>query len=366
MEALYAFEIPYLINLLLRFVILIFAIALIGLFAGLGIHKRRQLFRKEQDERLSSRYAQQLSALDAGHIAKIDSMGSMRDLVCLGRVCRDRSTTRTGANGFELDAPFYSAQLRMLKRAVVARNWGIRHQAIDTIANLQLYSLFDFLLAHSAVEKNHWVAGHCFYVCASLVRTGAQFDALAAQLDNDDRLSTNLVEGLSRVAIQRFRENQPSSTVDVHLTSCLTTSSHSRLFKIGLINAIGKEQLGSLKETLIGIAHVGAETPEDAGITLAVMRAIAQFGQYDELIRNHLDAAQPTTQVVALRSSIHCDDDSLHLVAQQLHSLHFDVRYAAAMTLAALGKRGKHFLQIAVVSTDRFAKNIAAFALAVE
>lgn len=70
-------------------------------------------------------------------------------------------------------------------------------------------------------------------------------------------------------------------------------------------------------------------------------------------------------QVVALRSSLYCDDASLALVAQQLHSLHFDVRYAAATTLAKMGARGQPLLKNAQTGTDRYAKNIAAFALAI-
>ena len=377
MDFLLTVELPYLINALLRLVILVFFIALLGLFVGLGIQKRRLALRAAKDIERIKNYSQQLMAIEAGTLWKIDSVKSMRDLICLGRAYRECRQVQPQGHSFQFDESRYPLKIMMLKEAISANSsgskWGTRYQTIDTIANLKLHSLFGFLLQHSLVEKNSSVTSHCLHVCALLLRTGEEFDALSHRLDHDDQLSTNLVEGLSRVAIQQLKKNQPEAIVQQHLSVCLTAAAYGRLFKIGLINAIGKEQLASLKEVLIELArestagiNIAANSPPDDGaITLAVMRAIANFGQYDPLIRSQLESEQPTIQVVALRSSIHCDDESMKLVAQQLHSLHFDVRYAAAMTLEKMGARGRYALRIARMSTDRYAKNIATFALAV-
>lgn len=381
MDFLLTAELPYLINASLRLVILIFFIALLGLFVGLGIQKRRLALRATKDIERIKHYSQQLMAIEAGTLWKVDSLRSMRDLICLGRAFRECRQAHPEGRSFQLDESRYPLKIIMLKQAISTNGsgskWGTRYQAIDTIANLKLHSLFGFLLQHSLVEKNSNVTSHCLHVCALLLRTGEEFDALSQRLDHDDQLSTNLVEGLSRIAIQQLKKNQCEAVVHQHLSGCLMAAAYGRLFKIGLINAIGKEQLASLKEVLIelarestaganGAANTAANTaPDDGAITLAVMRAIANFGQYDPLIRSQLESEQPTIQVVALRSSIHCDDESMKLVAQQLHSLHFDVRYAAAMTLEKMGARGRYALRIARMSTDRYAKNIAAFALAV-
>ena len=397
MEFLHTSDIPYLVNALLRLVILIFFVALLALFAGLGIQKRRLALRAEEDHERINDYAQQLSAIDAGTRWQIDPLESMRDLICLGRAYRQHCEMRPDGVAFRLDTSRYAKQVDLLKQGLSARNWGRRYQAIDTIANLRLHSLFDFLLQHSLTEKNNSVASHCLHVCALLLRSGEEFEALANRLDHDDQLSTNLVEGLSRSAIQQLKKNQPDATVQAHLTTCLRSASYGMLFKIGLINAIGKEQLLSLKDVLVALATEGSsdvdaktavvhnaahtkaqneahnkthneahnEAHIDDAVTLAVMRAIANCGQYDAVIRRQLNSDQPTMQVVALRSSLHCDDESLTLVAQQLHSLHFDVRYAAAMTLEKMGARGQHLLKTARMGTDRYAKNIASFALAI-
>ncbi len=380
MEFFHTIDLPYLINGALRLIILIFFIALLGLFVSLGVQKRKLAIRAKEDAERTQLFARKLAAVEAGELWRIDSLQSMRDLVCLGRACSAhfaKGETRADGVAFSLDTPYYAPQIVLLKRGMEAKNWGARYQAIDTIANLRLHTLFYFLLQHSLVEKNSSVTTHCLYVCALLLRDAEEFNALSNRLNQDDQLSTNLVEGLTRIAIQQLQKHQNARTVAACLTASLNSASHGQLFKIGLINAIGKEEIIALKDVLIALVsgHGGdtdkvantdpALTLDDNAITLAVMRAIVSFKQYDAVIREQLTSDQPTMQIVALRSSLYCDDASLTEVAEQLHSLHFDVRYAAATTLAKMGERGQFLLKKAQLGTDRYASNIATFALAI-
>ena len=371
-------DLPFLITDLLRLIILTFFIALLGLFAGLGIQKNRLASRAKKEAEQVRCYTHQLSAVEAGAVPQFDPLRSMRDLVCLGRAYRATDELHPSSVRFRIDSPDYAQQISILKQGMKSSNWGVRYQSIDTIANLRLHTLFDFLLQHSTEEKNNNVAGHCLHVCALLLRSPAEFDALVKRLDHDDQLSTNLVEGLVRIAIQKLQENQNTSMVENCLTACLLAPGRNCLFRVGLINAIGKQQMLGLKEVLINLArhspteHIAdsahadpATLSHENAIALAVMRAIACFNQYDGMIGRQLESDEPTMQVVALCASLHCDDGALALIAHQLRSLHFDVRYAAAQTLAKMGTRGRIFLKIAQMGNDRYARNIAAFALAI-
>lgn len=379
MEFFQMVDLPFLINGLLRLIILIFFIALLSLFAGLGIQKNRLARRAKKEAEQVQRYVHQLSAIEAGGLQQVEPLPrSMRDLVCLGHAYRTSGEMRPNRIGFRIDTPHYAQQISLLKQSLKSRKWGVRYQSIDTIANLRLHTLFEFLLLHSVTEINNNVTSHCLHVCALLLRSTAKFNALATRLDHDNQLSTNLIEGLARIAIQKLQEHQTVGAVEDCVTSCLVAQGRSLLFRVGLINAIGKQQMLGLKEVLITLAHdsqtddiadtahaYATAVPRESAMTLAVMRAIASFNQYDDVIRRQLESALPTMQVVALRSSLHCDDASLPLIAQQLHSLHFDVRHAAAQTLAKMGTRGRVFLEKTQMGTDRYAKNIAEFALAV-
>lgn len=294
-------------------IILIFFIALVSLFAGLGIQKHKLATRVKNDAERTQHYAHQLLAIESGKLWRIDSLESMRDLVCLGRAFRAYRANgaqtvggemRSDGSDFRLDTPHYAQQIDLLKQGVEAKNWGARYQSIDTIANLRLHTLFGFLLQHSLSEKNTNVTSHCLHVCALLLRSAEEFDALANRLNHDNQLSTNLIEGLTRIAIQQLQEHQNARAVQRCLTACLTSTNYDQLFKIGLINAIGKEQIVALKEVLIALANDSeierdtnldskldsstdtySVTRPDSAITLAVMRAIASFGRYDALIR---------------------------------------------------------------------------------
>ncbi|MHB8346704.1 MAG: HEAT repeat domain-containing protein [Acidiferrobacterales bacterium] len=353
---------PYLVVWLLRAIIVVFAVSLSALFLGLGLHKRHVLLVARRKEERTLFYAGELVSLCAGSISSITEPRDFRETLCLadafGSFFFHDATEVSDAQAAIAATP----AVQILKHALSSKDWGVRCRALGAFADLRDPSHFGYLIDFAERENVVRVFGSCLSACALLIHESGQFDTFSLLLNKRLVLSASYDEGVLRTAIRSLLERSDPPAVYRILREYLFSEALSVQYKTALINAIGKEKFTRMTDAILDYAR----TSEERTIRISAMRALYNMGVCDDLISRGFKSADPVIQIVAIRASLYCGAAVEPQVAGFLASPHFDVRFAAAMTLVRFPSGGTELLQRARTCADPFARDMAEFALTMD
>jgi len=350
---------------LLRVTVLASVGMLLASFAILGLHKRRMIHLVHERVRLLEQSIAGLADVADGasdalfpvtRFEQAAALAKAVDLWGATDVQQDQRVRRAvAATGIE----------QLLRHTLEYSKWSMRYRCVSAIHDLGWEPLFDTLLEHAGREPNLRVHGHCLYACASVLRTPEQFlrlyEATEATEVSHPSLSEGFTESIFRTAIRKLVDAGVGQALNDTLDRCLQRLDSPCLE--ALVVSIGKTELGAMAASV----NVCARASRQATIVIAAMRALHAMGQCDRLIIEELDADEKAVQITAIRCATHCGGQIADKLAELMGSHEFDVRYAAAMSLRALGQEGRRILDdVAASDVDAYAREMAAFALAME
>ncbi len=351
---------PYIVVWILRATIMIFGASLAALFLGLGLHKRHVLRAVRDKEERILFYAGELVALCAGSTTAIVNPRNFRDALCLAGAFRAFSFHDESEVAMAHMAIAVTSTMVQLRRALLSKDWGVRTRALTAFGELRDSGQFEYLRRFAEQESVVRVFGSCLAACAALIQESDQFRRFSMLLNSRPALSASYDEGVLRTAIRSLLGSSDAAVARDIMHDCLFSDDFRAQYKAALISAAGKEHFARLAGSIVAYAHVSS----DRIIHISAMRALFHFGMCDDLISRSLDSDDPVVQVVAIRSSMRCNGAVETQLAGFLGSPHFDVRYAAAMTLAQLPS-GERQLRQVQAGSDGFARDMAQFALSV-
>ncbi|MHB8258603.1 MAG: HEAT repeat domain-containing protein [Acidiferrobacterales bacterium] len=352
---------PYIVVLLLRGIIFVFAASLAALFLGLGLHKRHVVNVARSREEKILFYAGELVSLCAGTTASVTAPRNLREALSLASAFASFSFHDDAEISRAQSAIAASPEIQILKNALSSEDWGVRCRALGAFSDLRDPAYFEYLCNFAEHEEVVRVFGSCLSACAILIREPGQFREFSLLLDRRPVLSASYDEGAVRTAIRSLISRSGAAESYQVMRDCLFSETLSEQYKAALINAIGKENFTRMTDAIIDYAQVS----EERIIRISAMRALYNMGVCDGLISRGFRSADPVVQIVAIRSSLHCDGAVEEQLVRFLGSPHFDVRYAAAMTLVKFPSGGQELLQQAKAGSDPFATDMAEFALSV-
>ncbi len=353
---------PYIVVWLLRGIIVVFAASLAALFLGLGLHKRHVLRVARSKEEKTLFYAGELVSLCAGSIASVAEPHDFREALCLARAFGSFPFHDAAEMSKVQGAIAATKAIPILKDALSSKDWGVRCRALGAFADLRDPSYFEYLLNFAEQEEVVRVFGSCLSACAFLIQESGQFQTFSLLLDKRPVLSASYDEGVLRTAIRSLLARSDLATVNRIMRDCLFSETFSAQYKAALINAIGKEKFTSMTDAVIDYSRAS----EVRIIRISAMRALHNMRICDDLICRGFKSADPVIQLVAIRSSLYCNAAVEQQIAGFLASPHFDVRFAAAMTLVKFPSGGRELLQRARTCADPFATDMAEFALTMD
>ena len=343
-------------------VIFVFAISLITLFLGLGFHKNHIIRYALKKTNLFTFYTNEISLVCSGEIASLTQPNHVIEAICLA-TAYTCYLFQSATDVIKIQILIEKSEaITLLKKELYSKDWGRRYQVLNAFADFHLPSSCDYLIDFSEKENNVRVFGNCLLACALSICKPAQFKAFSILINAKWLLSASYGEGVLRIALRSLIIKCPKDAYDI-MNDCLNSDNLNVQYKAALINAIGKEQFQPMKSALSSFARKSLEQI----IKLSTMRALSNLSACDDLILISMDSANPIEQLVAIRSSIHCGVSVAEKVAHHLSSPYFDVRYAAAKTLLQFPENGHALLaEASKQHTDRFARDMANFALSLE
>ena len=355
---------PYLIVALLWAVIIFFVISISVLVVGLGLHKRHIAQRDHVRHQQMSSYREAIAAISPG-----DAVGPLRvpdfDAACaLGaavtETCSEQNALPSAALHEAIDM---SGAIPLILARLQAKDWGVRFLAASALGDFRLPKLFDPITEFARSEPHLLVFGNCLYAAANCVSEPHQIRTLFDLIHSRRDTSSGYDEGMFRHALQTLNlRHTPPEHMAAALRFCLQSPNATEPHLLSLIQAIGKEKLVAFKDELVLIGRK-FKSPR---LLAAVMRAVYNMGLCDRFVLEHIGSQSAILNITAIRSAAYCDDDVSSPIGQQLRSQDFNVRYAAATTLKALGATGHRELLDRCTSSDPYARDMAAFALTVE
>lgn len=349
---------------LLKFTLGLFVASLVAMLFGLGLHKAVTARRRRREQALGEAWRQRLDAArqaaqqqprpqQPAELPALPPLRTLRDATALARALRGRDWN---AETRQLVARSDAAAV--LRRGLRSRDWGTRYASAGLIQQLRCTSLFETLLQQAAQDANWRVAAVCVQAAAALLRSVGQFDAVAQALGRLPEVSANFVEGVLRLGIAALREAVGTEELHAGLQLALDRAPPRQLAQ--LLVALGKSELPALAPAIALHARADGGT---AARTAAV-RALGAMNLRHELIEQALHDPDDTVRIAALRNCSAYGSGALPALNAAMRSRNFDVRYAAAATLRALGDAGRDSLRdIAASGDDTYASHMAAFAL---
>ena len=345
---------------LLHALLVFFAVSLLVVFVGLGVHKNSVMQRERRHANFRERERDVIRGLAGGDDRGFASVSDLPHAFSIVDAMQDCRITDAGEQR-RIDDALASTRIEdLLRKAMRSKDWGLRFKSMTATHDLGWPVFFDQLIEHAANDDDLRVKCSALYACSGVLETPEQFLKLYDATDTIEQLTTGFIEGIFRTGLKRLdRYATPDGTAAM-LDICLKRPLSPRL--ASLILAIGKEQLHTLAPAIVACARARPQR----NIAISSMRALHMMGMSDPIITENLSSDDPIAQVAAIRSSPFCSDAPEKL-AELMTSRSFDVRYAAAMTLLAFGGRGIELLQsVHADFDDPYARNMAAFALAME
>jgi HEAT repeat protein len=336
----------------LKITLVFFAISLLAMLVGLGVHKAVTAQRRRREHTLSDAWRRCLDPTQPPP-RSLPPLHRLRDAQALARALRGRDWT---ARTRELVARSDAAAT--LQHGLRSRDWGTRYASAALAQHLRCASLFETLLRQAETDPNWRVSAMCVQAAAALLRSGPQFEAVAQALGRLPEVSANFVESVLRLGVAALRNAVDPPTLHACLRSALDRAEPRHLPQ--LLIALGKSGLPELADAIAARARgdggVGART--------AALRALGAMNLRDPLIEQSLQDPDDTVRIAALRSCAAYGKQAVPALDAAMRSRNFDVRYAAAATLRALGDAGVEALRrIAAATDDAYASHMAAFAL---
>ncbi len=353
---------PYVGVWLLNAINVVFAVSLAVLVLGLGWHKRHVVNVARRKEEKTLFYAGELVSLCSGSISSVTEPRDFREALCLAGAFGSFSFHNAIEVATAQGAIAATQTVQILKNALSSKDWGVRCRALGAFADLRDPSYFEYLIDFAEREEVVRVFGSCVSACAFLVHEFRQFEQFSLLLNKKLVLSASYDEGVLRTAIRSLLARRDPPVVDRILRDCLFSEALSMQYKAALINAIGKEKFTLISDAIIDYAR----TSEERIIRISAMRALYNMEICDDLISRGFKSADPVVQVVAIRSSLYCGVTVEDQIADFLASPHFDVRFAAAMTLVRFPSGGREHLERARICADTFSRDMAEFALTMD
>lgn len=346
---------------LLRILFSFFALSFMVVFVGLGVHKRIILRRAHRRDALTEQARQALQLIASGHEITLGSVTDLEQAFCVVDAFHSCSIVDRTQRARLSEALVRTGIESVLRKTMQTADWGGRYKCMAAIHELGWPTFFDALIEHAARETNMRVYSHCLYACAGVLDNAERFVRLYEVTEASDMLTAGFVESILRSAIRKLREFCHPDTVREVIAGCLRRRPSVAL--ASLIVSIGKEQMPEIAPLIIQCAHAQPKRI----VVVAAMRALHSMGLSDDLIVEGLASDDTIIQIAAIRASTYCGAVVGPKLAQLMTSRSFDVRYAASMTLRALGPEGTRILhEVYDEKADPYAKNMAAFALAMD
>jgi len=360
MDAFRSLTFPIVSVWLLHTLLVFFAVSLLVVFVGLGVHKNSVLRRERRHAENRERERDVIRAIAAGDSRGFTSVSDLQHAFSLVDALHDCNITDPQEEKRIYDALASTPIELLLRDAIRSKDWGLRFKSMTAIHDLAWPVFFNELLEHVANEDNLRVKCSGLYACSGVLDTPEQFLKLYDTTDAIEQLTTGFTESVFRTGLKRLvRYAEPDAIAQV-LDTCLQRPLSPRL--ASLILSIGKEHLHTLGPKIVACARARPQR----NIVISSMRALYLMGLSDPIIVESLSSDDPVTQVAAIRCSPFCADAPDKLVGL-MTSRSFDVRYAAAITLLTFGAQGTELLDtVRTGFDDPYARNMAAFALAME
>lgn len=356
------FAFLYILVLVLKAVIVFFLVSLLLLFVTLGIHKIRIQGAEDRSERNAASYRTALAALGAQPV-HLDAPGSAADAIDLANAVAAAGKDAPAEGRVALrQAALEAGIVKVLRTAVHHRSWGNRYRALTAFYDLAAPGQFGFLLDFASGESDRHVYGNALMACAACVGSIADFDAVLRLAQDKMEISASYYEGIFRTGLHALRERVGRDRAIEYLKGLFASPAYGVVVKAPLVHAVAKEQLKELKPSILMLTR----REPDTVITIAVLRALGIFKEYDEIIFENLGKEPLPLTVVALGACRACTDPGpvlLEAIVRQLYSANYTVRAAAAATLKHLGREGRRALEDASVGEDKYAGDISSYVL---
>ncbi len=337
---------------ILKITLVFFCCSLLAMLVGLGLHKAVTARRRQREHVLGDAWRRCLDTTQPSP-ASLPPLRKLRDVQALARALRGRD-----GNARTRELLARSDAAGVLQRGLRSRDWGTRYASAALAEHLRCASLFETLLGQAATDPNWRVGAMCVQAAAALLRSGAQFEAVAKALARLPEVSANFVEGVLRLGVAALRNASDPPTLHACLRSALEHAEPRQLPQ--LLMALGKSGLTDLAAAIVARARADGSV----GARTAALRALGAMNLRDELIEQCLHDPDDTVRIAALRNCTAYGSQAVPALDAAMRSRNFDVRYAAAATLRALGDSGREALRrIAAAGDDAYASHMAAFAL---
>lgn len=365
MTAINGFVFAFILVWVLKAVIAFFLGSLLLLFVALGIHKVAVQKSDKRGRRKRKLYEAEL-ARSGAQDRRLPPPENLEDAINLASALATLSAGASPPERLAMRRAVPRTQVvAMLENALRDRNWGNRFRALTAFYDLGSPAQFKMLLDFAEHEKNTRVYGNALMACAASISSFKDLDSLLALMQESIEISASYYEGILRTALRAVaRQTGRERTVE-HIRSVLLDYSSSATIKASLVHAVAKEQLTELKQTILDLAYREANT----AITIAVLRALRIFNQYDAIIRTNLGNPIRSLNIVALRASQTCaepDRGLIDKIVEQLGSGDYAVRRTAAISLRSLGEQGRAALIRASQGDDKYAGDISTYVLSLE
>jgi hypothetical protein len=360
MDELRSLTFPIVSVWLLHTLLVFFAVSLLAVFVGLGVHKNSVQRRERRHADIRARERDVIRAIAGEDGRGFASVSDLQHAFSIVDALHDCHITDIAEERRVYDVLAVTQIESLLRKAVRSKDWGLRFKSMTAIHDLGWPVFFNQLVEHAAHEENLRVKCSALYACSGVLDTPEQFLKLYDTTDAIEQLTTGFTESVFRTGLKRLGRYAAPGAIAGTLDTCLKRPLSPRL--ASLILSIGKEQLRTLAPVIVACARARPQR----NIVISSMRALHMMGLSDPIIVGNLSSDDPVTQVAAIRCSPFCADAPDKL-AGLMTSRSFDVRYAAAMTLLTFGAQGIELLHtVRTDFDDPYARNMAAFALAME